>query len=1088
LPAVAEEKASAGTSIDSFVREIARAPSVATHDPIGECFGRYRILALLGKGGMGRVYEAEDTELGRRVAVKFLPAAFADRAERVARFVRERVVTADLEHPAIIPVYDSGIWPSGEPFYAMRVVRGEPLDRRLATAPTLDERLRLLGHVIATADAVAFAHSRGVVHRDLKPANILVGSFGETFVADWGLAKRLREDDPEVAAVAGGAAPTESHETEVGRVLGTPAYMAPEQRAGDRVDARADVYALGAILHEMVAGRPPNPDAEAPGLSDRTLAAPLGDLTAIARKALSRDPAARYPNAAELALELHRFQTGQLVAARRYTRLELFARWLSRHRAVVVIVAAMTAVVLVVIGLSVARIVRERDVARTERAHADTANKQLGERNQALVLSQARAELTHDPTASLAWLKRYAPAASDWSEAERIASDAVARGVARQVWQVGAPFGSVAFSPDGATLAAGATDGTLVLLDVATGGARRLRAPDGVGARVVYSPDGKLFATSDGSEAVRLWDAASGVSRRLEGEHAGGNLVSFSHDGALLLVRHTAGADHLWRIPTGEPVLVPQDEFVIALGPPGTIYLARGKRLEQMDLASGRVIAHAAIDGPPYDLQSGGDGRWVAASRYESLVLWEPATGAVRRAPVGKVAVRVIAPSGDGRSFVTCGLAFEDWMFDAETATARLLSSDERCTRQAFSFSPDGAHFVSAGLGTELRIHDAGGRRLLLGHDVAATDAAFSPDGRWIASVSTDGSARLWSLDRGDVMSERGTVILERIARGARFLARRGDGSVAVVDLDHGASTTLVAPNSSSTSRGSLSADGLIAAFRDVDGTLVVWDGARGTRRRFGRYDNASAPVSAEVMSADGSLLAQADEKGGVRVIDTATGESRPVGRLADQGFGIALSGDARLVAASGRGGKVRVWDRMTGETRASMDIQAIALDTVFSRDGRRVAAASNDGLVYLLDVATGTVARLAGHLGAVGSLDFLPDGRLHSCGADGTVRLWWLDSGASVVVRRDTIGCFWLRSSVDGSLVHITTNVGCSIWKTSTLPPPSSDIAAFAAWAYAKTTADVDERAGRVRSPLLPVIAGAAESEMPSPAPPSAL
>src|SRR5580700_6308750 len=220
--------------IDSFLREVARIPAFSLHDPVGETFGRYHVVRLLGHGGMGRVYEARDTELDRSIAIKFLPAAFAKHADRVARFVRERVLTADLEHPAIIPVYDSGVWPSGEPFFVMRQAQGLPLDKRLAAARTLDERLALLGPVITAVDAVAFAHSRGVVHRDLKPGNLLVGNFGEIFVADWGLAKRVRDADP--PAVDGAAAPRSSRETRDGAIVGTPAYMPPEQLAGRTVD------------------------------------------------------------------------------------------------------------------------------------------------------------------------------------------------------------------------------------------------------------------------------------------------------------------------------------------------------------------------------------------------------------------------------------------------------------------------------------------------------------------------------------------------------------------------------------------------------------------------------------------------------------------------------------------------------------------------------------------------------------------------------------------------------------------------------------------------------------------------------------
>ncbi len=1062
-----DDRRSSATSIDSFLREVAQMPAVSLHDPVGETVGRYRVVRMIGKGGMGRVYEAEDLELGRIVAVKFLPASLAQRADRVARFVRERAITAVLEHPAIIPVYDAGVWSSGEPYFVMRRVHGEPLDRRLAACSSVGERVLLLGHVVAAADAVAFAHSRGVVHRDLKPANLLVGSFGEVFVADWGLAKRLREPDvahsgADLARVQG-----DGHETYAGAVLGTPAYMAPEQREGGACDERSDVYALGAILHEVLAGATPDGRARLEGLPPS-----LGDLAAVTAKCLAADPADRYASASELATELHRFQAGQLVGARRYTRTELVARWIERHRAGVLAGAAMTLVVLVVALVSLLRVIQERDVASRERASADSAGRRLEERNQALVLSQARAELTRDPTASLAWLKRYPLAAGDWSRAERVAADAVARGVAQRVWQLGAPIGSVAFSPDGRTLAVGRDDGLLALIDVAGGAARMLRAPDGVGARVVWAPDGALAVTSDGVDVVRLWDVAAGTSRRLSGEHVGGHHIAFSADGSLLVVRHPGGFDATWRLPSGEPASLSHgDALVTFAARPGAVVLARGDALDEIDLATDRLLATTRIDGPPYDLQSSGDGQWIAASRYDALFLWNPGTGVLRRIQVGKVVARVVAPSAAGHVFVTCGLATEAWLFDADRGTARLLSTGERCTREGFSFSPDGSLFVSTGLGAELRLHRGDSVRQLLGHEDAVSDAAFSPDGRWLASASSDGSARIWSVDRGEVRILGHARPFGDIAATGRLLVGEEDGSMSVVDVVSGDRERLMGPRPESARWGALAGRGLVAVMPDASGTLVAWDLARHASRPLGRgaAQDARNPGVQNVLSADGSLLVQADEQGGIRLVDTSSGSSRTLDRLDDKAFGLALSGDRRLLAASTRAGELRTWDLPTGATRSLLRVQAILWDVGISRDDAHVAVAANDGLVYVVAAATGSVTRLAGHVGAVVAVDFLPDGRLLSAGADGTVRLWDLARGNGVIVRREA-GLVWsLGCSGEGSLVASGSGSGVTIWKAAGLPPPAADVPAFAAWALGRTTAEVDESTGHLRSAPLP-------------------
>jgi serine/threonine protein kinase len=293
---------------------------------------RYVLDREIGSGGMGRVFAARDLRLQRPVAIKMLRVRDAGLATRFEREVR---LAARLQHPGVVPVYDAGFWPSGEPFLVMKLVLGQSLARVIRDADTPADRLALLPHVITAAEAVAYAHDQGIVHRDLKPINILVGAFGETIVLDWGLAKDLRANVAEEhdGAVASPVAPPPG-DTAAGSVLGTPSYMPPEQAAGSPVDARADVYALGAILYHVLAGTPP--EAATGEAADAQRSVPLAtleprlppDLLAIVGKALARDPQARYPSAFELAEDLRRFAAGQLVAARSYSRVARMARFL----------------------------------------------------------------------------------------------------------------------------------------------------------------------------------------------------------------------------------------------------------------------------------------------------------------------------------------------------------------------------------------------------------------------------------------------------------------------------------------------------------------------------------------------------------------------------------------------------------------------------------------------------------------------------------------------------------------------------------------------------------------------------------------
>jgi len=322
----------------------------------------------LSSGGMGRITKAFDRRLGREIAVKEL----LDRDLR-SRFEREVLITARLQHPAIVPIYEAGVFPDGSAFYTMRLVPGRTLAQAIDEATTLEARLRLMPHLRAAAEAVAYAHARGVIHRDLKPGNILVGEFGETVVIDWGLAKEVGHADVIIERPS-----LRSFDlTRVGSVLGTPCFMSPAQAAGTSVTPADDVYALGAMLYNLLAGAPPYWDTSAHD-SDALLAAttaglptPIAtladgapaDLHAIVERAMARDRATRFPTATELIEELARFEAGQLLVSRTYSARELFIRWLRRHR-IGVSLAALCLIAATVVSVLFVRL----DRAATELA------------------------------------------------------------------------------------------------------------------------------------------------------------------------------------------------------------------------------------------------------------------------------------------------------------------------------------------------------------------------------------------------------------------------------------------------------------------------------------------------------------------------------------------------------------------------------------------------------------------------------------------------------------------------------------------------------------------------------------------------
>jgi tetratricopeptide (TPR) repeat protein len=351
-------------------------PSLAEVSP-----SHYRVEREFARGGMGRILLALDRRLGRRIALKELHADAGPGAPR--RFVREALVTARLQHPAIVPVYEAGRWPDGRPFYAMKLVEGRSLDALLRDASSLASRLALLPHLIAVAEAVAYAHGRRVVHRDLKPANVLVGPFGETVVVDWGLARELGEGGGGTHEGGGDArsGATSEGETVTGTVLGTPHYMPPEQARGLPVDERADVYALGAMLYFLLTGAPPHAGTSA---AEALAAAAAGqidpverrepnappDLVTVVRKSMALTPADRYPSARELAEDLRLFQTGQLVSAHRYSTRELLRRFLARHRAALAVAAVLTAALAAAVAVGFVAVRRQARVAEAERDRA----------------------------------------------------------------------------------------------------------------------------------------------------------------------------------------------------------------------------------------------------------------------------------------------------------------------------------------------------------------------------------------------------------------------------------------------------------------------------------------------------------------------------------------------------------------------------------------------------------------------------------------------------------------------------------------------------------------------------------------------
>jgi WD40 repeat protein len=955
----------------------------------------YEIAGEHARGGLGRVLRARDRRLERTVALKEL--AHGPSSRTAGRFVREALVTARLQHPSIVPIYEAGRWPSGDPFYAMKLVSGESLDEAIEKRPTLDARLALLPHVLAVAEAIAYAHSEGVIHRDLKPANVMLGAFGETQVVDWGLAKDRRLMDDPVAAAEDESLYAHAHAdlTRVGSVVGTPAYMPPEQARGEEVDERADVYAIGAMLYHLLAADPPfegAPDtvvarvakyAPVP-LVERAPEAPR-DLVAIVDKAMARDASLRYPTAQELAKDLSRFLTGQLVGARAYGRTTLVWRWLRRHRTPVAVAAVLLTALAIVAVASARRIVREKNVARARSAE--------------LILTQARSMLERDPTASLAWLKQYPNDGADWVAARNIAADAYSRGVARHVLD-----GNVeaitdgAFSPDGRLVATASYD--LLQVRAAESGAAVLRLKLGLISRMRFSPDGRWLAV--GGDAGEVWLMSIGTGDvHLLGRHTAlVESLAFSADVSLLASGGEDGSVSAWNLKDGQRTELEKHAervrmiHVSAAGDQVTSASVDGQvRVWDRTSGTGHVLfSIAARDADAlYDIAA--DGTRIVAAAGGRVSLWQAGQSEVEEISRHQGAVRTVLLLPDGR--VASGgddATIAVWT-PGQAEPARWLGHERPVT--ALAMATDGSLLASADAGGDIQLRSANGNRVqvLRGHRRSVTGLAFSSTGT-LLSWSDDSTARLWTSRA----QERLLPLAQLDVFRAAFLDEKTvattsrDGAVRVIRLKDSSVTELGRQNGAVYDLEVLpDRTGFVTAA--WDGTISVWRAAIGAKRVM----HQSGQIADLALSPDGTDAATAADDGSVRLWDLATGTNQLVHKHESDAVNVAFSPDGRLLASSGGDHVVYVFDRMSKQGRQLLGHEDVVQTVLFAPGGHELYSSSMDGTARIWNLDSGKSTVLRGHSARVRALAISPDGHLLATGsADRTIRVWNLRDGSS--------------------------------------------------------------------------------------------
>jgi WD40 repeat protein/tRNA A-37 threonylcarbamoyl transferase component Bud32 len=1051
--------------------------------------GHYDLGDEHARGGLGRIVRSRDRRLDRTVAIKQL---IRGTPINRARFAREARITARLQHPGVVPIYEAGVWPSGQQFYAMRLVEGRPLSAAIDDAASLTERLALLSRVLVVAETMAYAHSRGVIHRDLKPSNVLVGEYGETVVIDWGIAKELGETDAELDAPA--AVPSQDL-TVVGQVMGTPWYMAPEQARGEPTDERSDVYALGAILYHVLAGAPPHAEAAkvvetvAAGTPPPPLAvrAPgvAPDLVAIVDKALAAAPQARYPSAAELAADLKRYLNGQLVSVHRYGLAALVSRWVARHRAAVAI-AALAAIVLVVGGvISVRNIVSARDEARRNASA-------LSAQRDALILTQAESALDRDPTASLAWLKQYPLDGAEWNRVRTIAADAVSRGVARHVLNQGEEAYGIAISADASVVVMSGTEHVRTW-DLATGRPRatfnlpspRLVAASSSGNLVVAN---RLY-----DHDVFLWTNGAPTARRLSGHTdnlqflaftSQDDIVSASDDGTARIWTsagaHRATVPAAGRVYNRVALIEGAPPLIVTFSPDGHVLVTDTQTLTTREVGG--------VTGAP--LAVAGRVGLVAVSTTTGIYLWALRSGEQRRLgdSAGTQALfltdrAVVELRGDSSIAVTA----------IDQAAPSVLSTKlEEITSVAVAPSGpiavgDAAGNVEIWRPSSAIATDYTATRLV-GHSARVYDMRFSRDESLLASASYDYTARVWPVapTNYDVLATKGGDLFQ--------LAYLADGSVmatsrsgAVYRFSNGSSAPEVIGRHSKESYAlAANAAGTTVVTGGWDGAVLAWEPAAGRHevlrdaggavrsvalssdgRRVAAVSNDELllgdiagplvplpgqrpPAGALAFSPDGALLTSAGDNR-IRVWDVRT--RRAVREFRDATRAV-FTRDGNAVVVAGVDGEVRSWSLVNATSVLVSRHEGTVRALTASAGGRWIASGGRDGAVYLWDGRSGRSILLGRHAAEVRDVAFSPDDKhLATASYDHSVRIWDIDSASSVAIRgRDAFQRVTFRA--DGRQLAAT----CADGSLYRVPVPLPDAAPTApaslrSWFVSKTT-----------------------------------
>jgi WD40 repeat protein len=1030
-------------------------------------FGDYEITSEIARGGMGVVFRAKQMSLNRPVALKMILAGQLANEQEVRRFYTEAEAAANLDHPGIVPIFEIGEH-EGQHYFSMGFVEGQSLSQRLAAGPLpARDAAALLAKV---ADAIEYAHQRGVIHRDLKPANILIDVNGSPRVTDFGLAKKLQSD----SALTGS-----------GQIMGTPSYMPPEQAGGQRGDVgpAADVYALGATLYALVTGRPPFQAATAMDtvlqvLSDEpvpprrlNVSVPV-DLETICLKCLQKDQGKRYVSAADLAADLRRLLADEPIVARPITRIERTVKWVRRRPAIAALLAAIASVSALGLGGVIwqwRNAVANANDAREQKDQAIFARDRARDQENRAILArdmakQAGAALNAEKDRAVAKLYNTSIALAqqklligEVARADELL-DACPSHLRGWEWHYLDGLGHsdiftvkcdsipivIGFPPEGRSIFSADMSGVIRLWDTESGAiVRAIRAKPSAGG--AFDPKHNVLASldSEGPRSLSLWSLKSSVPIRSLNPSAPISVAAFSPDGKTLALA-VAGTDvRLWSVERDvglEPVFKGRDGAIVAMvfSPDGRL-LCVGRYngwFEMWEVSSRHrlyeVLGHPARDAAVEKVAFSPDGkRFATASGDGTAKLWA-VDGGHRVMTIWHPGYVVdVAFSPDGRLIATGGGDHMARLWDAETGQNLAVFRGHGSIVSKVAFSPDGRHLLTGAHDWLVKLWDlrsgdptdGNGRsrssgaklrreppeRTISSRAAAVADLAFHPKAPRLASVGWDGVLRV------DDLGTRRTVL-----------------SVTVPSLNRKSTNAGTTPRDASLGAVAYSPDGKLLAVgaggmaSEVTGVVYLIDAE--TSREIRATEELSGPVSAVDFSADGRRLLITTGTGNVRsmayatptvgVYDVATckqvlgykGHTSAV-------LAAAFSHDGSRAATAGVNGAVRIWNCSDGTDQIQLGNGRVFRGLAWSPDDKFVAAGGVlDGSVWIYQVSDGKLlSQLQRHSGTVYRVAFSPDGkRLASVGAE--LKLWDVASGDELLTQRDHSGDnFDVEFSPDG-------------------------------------------------------------------------